>query len=185
MQEALLNALRSQRPRIRATWAALLRAEPVRTPLGNPDALLHLLDWTLDEIFRDLSTLSTRRRPVTAAPAWDFHERCPCGRNPLLAYFAAGEQAMREALILAQVGLPGLDPAERDASLHGLDLVLHAIARREIEAFCGVCQFRALPAPAMAPGPASANAQTSSQAPPAHATVCLSSVMSSDSSSAV
>jgi hypothetical protein len=142
MQETLVNALRSHRPQIRDSWAALLRAEPVNTPLGHPDALVHLLDWTLDEIFRDLATMSPRRRSARRPIDLDYRPECPCGRNPLLAYFAAGEQAMREALILAQAATAGLDPIERDASLEELNVVLHHIARREIEAFCGVCQYR-------------------------------------------
>jgi hypothetical protein len=113
--------------------------EPVATPLGHPDALAHLIDWTLDEVFRGLAALPGRRRPPRRAMEWP---ECGCGRNPLLAHFAAGEQALREALVLAQAALPGLDPVERDASMQDLDLVVHAIARREIEAFCGVCQYR-------------------------------------------
>ena len=59
-----------------------------------------------------------------------------------LAYFAAGEQALQEAMVLAQSGFSPLDPLERDASFSELNLALQHIARREIEAFCGVCQFR-------------------------------------------
>lgn len=141
MQEALVNALRARRPKIRSHWEALLRAEPVATPLGHPDALVHLLDWTLDEIFSSLANPLARHRSSGAHGAEDRHE-CPCGRNPLLAYFAAGEQAMREALILAQAASAPLDPAERDSSFQELNLALQHISRREIAAFCGVCQFR-------------------------------------------
>lgn len=49
---------------------------------------------------------------------------------------------MREALILIQAATPNLDPVERDASLEELNLLLEYISRREIEAFCGVCQHR-------------------------------------------
>jgi len=146
MQEALVNALRTRRPLIRAHWEALLRTEPIKSPLGNPDALVHLIDWTLDEIFAALTNPLSRYRSAGARhSATDRHD-CPCGRNPLLAYFAAGEQSLREALILSQVITTPLDPVERDASLNELNLVLQHISRREIEAFCGVCQFRQ-PAP--------------------------------------
>ena len=141
MQAELVHALRTQRPQIRARWAELLHAEPVTTPLANPDALIHLLDWSLEEVFRGLTTLASRRRAGRHESS-DYKPDCPCGRNPLLAYFAAGEQAMREALVLAQAASATLDPIERDASLHELDVVLQHIARREIEAFCGVCQHR-------------------------------------------
>lgn len=142
MQDTLVNSLRFKSPEIRERWEALLHAEPVNTPLGHPDALTHLIDWTLEEVFRGLIALSCRRRPSRRATAVESRPQCPCGRNPLLAYFAAGEQSVREALILVQAATPELDPLERDASMYELDLVLHQIARREIEAFCGVCQHR-------------------------------------------
>lgn len=142
MQETLVQSLRTRQPQIRARWEALLRAEPVNTPLAYPDSLVHLIDWTLDEIFRGLVILSTRRRSGKKPAGPDYRPDCPCGRNPLLTYFSAGEQAVREALVLAQAAATPLDPIERDASLEELNLVFQHIARREIEAFCGVCQHR-------------------------------------------
>lgn len=141
MQETLVNALRFRSPDIRERWAALLQVEPVTTPLAHPHALVHLIDWTLNEIFLSLLSPSSRRRFSRRLAAVTPGQSC-CGRNPLLAYFSAGEQAMREALILVQVATSSLDPVERDASLEELNLVLDRIGRREIEAFCGVCQHR-------------------------------------------
>ncbi len=142
MQEPLVSALRARRPKVREHWEALLRAEPINSPLGHPDALVHLIDWTLDEIFTALGNPLARHRAGGTRFAHEHRPECPCGRNPLLAYFAAGEQAMHEALILAQVDTAPLDPLERDASFDELNLVLQHISRREVEAFCGVCQFR-------------------------------------------
>jgi hypothetical protein len=142
MQETILGALRAQRPQIRSRWAALLRVEPVGTPLGHPDALVHLIDWTLDEVFTGLTnSLANHDRSRPRTPA-EHPVQCACGRNPLLTYFAAGEQATREGLVLAQASSPALNPVERDAALADLNFVLQQIARREIDAFCGVCQFR-------------------------------------------
>ena len=142
MRENLVNALRMRRPHVRARWEDLLRIERASSPLANPDALVHLLEWTLDEIFLALANpLSTRRHGRHPATA-DYRHECPCGRNPLLAYFAAGEQALREALVMAQASSPALEASERDSALEQLDVELHRIARREIEAFCGVCQYR-------------------------------------------
>lgn len=153
MQESLVSALRAQRTQVRARWEALLRVEPVGSPLGHPDALVHLIDWTLDEMFSNLTNPLSRLRPSRGRQPVDEVSECPCGRNPLLAYFAAGEQAVREALVLAQAAAASLDPIERDTSFQELDMVLHHIARREIEAFCGVCQFRTdRPRDASAPG---------------------------------
>lgn len=158
MQELLVTALRSRRPAIRSHWEALLRAEPVTTPLGNPDALIHLIEWTLDEIFVALGNPLARSRVGGTRFSHDERAYCPCGRNPLLTYFAAGEQAVREALILAQASSGPLDPLQRDASLYELDLVFQQISRREIEAFCGICQFRRPATSCEAAQPAGAHA---------------------------
>ena len=142
MHEPLVSALRSRRPSIRQHWETLLRTEPVMTPLANPDTLVHLIEWTLDEMFSALINPLARSRIGGTRFAPDERPACPCGRNPLLAYFAAGEQAMREGLILAQAASAPLDPLQRDASFEELNLILQQISRREIEAFCGICQFR-------------------------------------------
>lgn len=149
MQASLLRELRARRFSIRARWETLLRAEPVATPLGNPDALVHLIDPTLEELFAALEGAPATPAPDAPAPACSREAGCHCGRNPLLAFFAAAEQALREGLILAQASSAPINPTERDRSLYELDVTLDHVARREIEAFCGLCQFRnlALPAP--------------------------------------
>lgn len=139
MQSDLLSALRARHLEIRSRWAELLRVEPVNTPLAHPEALAHLIDWTLEEIFHDLATAASRRH---AGSSDERRVECPCGRNPLLAYFSSAGQVLQEALILLQASMPGLDPLERDAALAELKLVLRSVANREIEAFCGVCQHR-------------------------------------------
>lgn len=142
MQDDFIRALRGRRAEIRTRWEALLRIERVNTPLANPDALVFMIDWTCDEIFAALRHAQAHKRQAHAAEARTRGE-CPCGRNPLLIYFAAGEQAMEEALILEQASRPGLEPAERDAEFDELQLTLREIGRREIESFCAVCQYRA------------------------------------------
>ncbi|MEO6995714.1 MAG: hypothetical protein ABI273_19065 [Lacunisphaera sp.] len=137
METAVIRALEVQRPAIRLQWESLLRLEPVSSPLAQPDLLVRLLDQTLDEIFVLLRAWSSRRHPTrTPAPG------CPCGRNPLLAYYTAGQQALREALVMIQAGTPALMVADRDDAFICLDQVFQHIARREIEAFCALCQFR-------------------------------------------
>jgi len=150
MHAELVAALRARRPQTRSLWEAVLRTERANTPLANPDALVHLFDWTLDEIFHALQAPPMRRKLARAPTCPDYRADCPCGRNPLLAYFAAGEQAMQEALVLAQVATPGLDAHERDTSLVELNLVLAHIAQREIRSFCSVCQFRETSLPTVA-----------------------------------
>lgn len=141
MQDTLVNALRFRSPQIRERWSALLHAEPVTTPLANPNALVHLIDWTLEELFGNLKNPALRRRLARRVTAFTHTQEC-CRKNPLIGYFGAGKQAMHEALILIQAATPNLDPVERDASLDELNLALEHISRREIETFCGVCQYR-------------------------------------------
>src|SRR4051812_40968829 len=114
MQSELLSALRARHFEIRSRWAELLRVEPVHTPLGHPEALAHLIDWTLEDIFRALSTGGPRRRLAESHASTPNRSLCPCGRNPLLSYFDAADQSLREALINVQANSPALDPIERD-----------------------------------------------------------------------
>jgi hypothetical protein len=136
VETGVLQALIAHRHRIRANWETFLRLERPSSPLANPDALVHLLDRTLDEIFTDLALWSARAHPRAYEP------RCPCGRNPWLTYLDAGRQALREALVEVQAALPDLLAPSRDESMACLDQVLDHLARREIEAFCALCQFR-------------------------------------------
>lgn len=146
MDERMLHALESQRPAIHGRWEALLRVEPVNTPLGQPEALKHMIDYTLNTLFSGLHAALARRRGAKVHPSSCSAERshCPCGRNPLLAYFVAGEQALLETLIHVQAGLP--DCAEsRATAVMELKQVLASVAHREIETFCAVCQYREHP----------------------------------------
>lgn len=142
MQDELVRALRARRAEIHARWEALLRIEKVNTPLANPDALVFMIDWTLDECFATLRPPLARRHNSHSANGSLPKPDCPCGRNPLLAYFAAGEQAIEEALILEQARATAIDPIARDDAFAEVKRTVREIARREIEAFCSVCQFR-------------------------------------------
>jgi hypothetical protein len=137
VETEILSDLQALRGEIRAHWETLLRLERATSPLAQPDTLVHLLETTLNEIFRDLENWSPRRHSTPAvAPL------CPCGRNPLLAYFAAGRQALRDALVRTQSAKPTPDPRKRDLALACVDQVFNQISCREIALFCSVCQFR-------------------------------------------
>ena len=140
METVILQALEAHRPCIRSNWENLLRIERINSPLANPDTLVHLLDTTLNEVFATLRTWSARRLHTRGG-----EPLCPCGRNPLLAYFTAGRQALREGLVLAQVLAPGLTAPQRDEALACLEQVFGHIAQREIQSFCAICQFRTAP----------------------------------------
>lgn len=141
----MLHALEAQRPDIHRRWETLLRVEPVNTPLGQPEALKHMVNYTLDTLFGALHTPQARRRLMRSnASCAAERSLCPCGRNPLLAYFVAGEQALLETLILVQASLP--ESAENRATdVQELKQTLAHVAHREIETFCAVCQFRDQP----------------------------------------
>ncbi len=139
MQEAFIRTLRARRAQIRARWETFLRIEKVNTPLANPDTLVYLFDQTLNEVFTALQETHAPRHPTPSAG--------PCDKNPLGAYFVAGEQALLEALILAQAGAPHLDPRERDADVAHLRHVMHKIARRDIASLEGVFQSKKAASP--------------------------------------
>lgn len=132
--------MQARRLPILERWEALLRIERANTPLANPDLLVHLFDGTLSEIFAALRS-SDKPAGSPAHPAAVRTADCPCGRNPLIAYFAAGEQALLEGLVMAQVEGCTLDPVQRDLAVADLLRALRTIAHREISAFCAVCQY--------------------------------------------
>ena len=138
MDERMLDALTTQRPDIHRRWETLLRVEPVNSPLGDPESLKHMIDYTLDTLFAALKTQKPHRSHSSCAAK---RALCKCGRNPLLAYFIAGEQALLETLILAQTTRP--DSSEnRAAEALELKESLAYVAHREIETFCALCQIR-------------------------------------------
>lgn len=141
MHDGFLRALQTQRPDLRQRWEALLRAERVSSPMAHPDTLVHLMDWTLDRLLDELRQPQFRRH-VDNGAARSIGIGCVCGKNPLLTYFTTAEQAIIEMLFIDEEELAGVSGLERRASLADLKAALHAIARREIDSFCAVCQSR-------------------------------------------
>lgn len=145
MHESILDAFREMRPILRKRWEFLLRAEPVRSPLATPEALVYLMDWTLDQLYHALrgANNARRRSKRRTGEMNDVHfGGCECGLNPLLPYFASGERAVVDGLLLPHSPLPPMTPGERDACAMEVRLAMQAIARREIETFCAMCQRR-------------------------------------------
>ena len=145
MQTEILTALAAHRAEVRVQWYRLLLLEPVSSPLAQPDTLVHLMASTLAEFFAAVPVWVPD--PAAGAAAGSAVPACPCGRNPYLAYFATGRQALREALVVAQAATAGLTAAARDASLLCVEQVFGAIARREIALFCSLCRLRMLAHP--------------------------------------
>lgn len=123
-------------PAIKKEWADLLKGEPTITPLGRPDTLVFLMDATLAQLFDGLESKSShphwlkRCNPVVGP----VHNYCACGLNPLLKYFTTGELALRAAAG-ARLGAEIEEVLER----------FRALAQREIETLCSVCQHKGVP----------------------------------------
>jgi len=146
MEPALVQSLQARRPHIRARWQELLRAAPANSPLANPDLLDHLLEPTLNDVLGLLGTPPAKAVVARAHDSEPIRTVCGCGRNPLLDYFAAGEQALIEALVAAQAGPAAPNFATRNTAVAELYLAVRTIAQLEVEAFCSLCQHRPTPA---------------------------------------
>jgi len=141
MHDTILRTLQALRPTILERWETLLRAEPVTSPLANPDSLVYLMNWSLDRFFHELRGSLSRRRMTdrgNSKPPCEekIGDSCACRMNPLLAYFITAE------LAIVQTALPSLQPREREIVLSSIRLALQVVAKREIDTFCAVCQRR-------------------------------------------
>lgn len=129
VDENVISTLAGLRPLIKRHWEALLRAEPVVSPLSNPDSLIYLMDETLDQLAAALRSRSMkawlRHNQPLVAP---LRDSCLCGLNPLLAYYITGRVA------LCAAAEEELGPAFADVLLY-----YHCLAQKDIEALCGVC----------------------------------------------
>jgi hypothetical protein len=132
MHSRLAVLLHAQRTPLKVEWRRRLRIEPTSTPLANPDTLVYLMDETLIQ----LESL-VRARP---APRWlrlrkthlgPLRSLCPCGLNPLLAYFSTGVEAL-DAVLSTDGYLTGEE-------ISTLCQGWHFLAQSEIEALCEGC----------------------------------------------
>lgn len=138
MEPTLVQALQAQQSAIRGRWETLLRAEPARSALADPDILVRLFEVTLGDLFTRLQARPVPRPAPDGAIYSRIRAGCGCGRNPLVTYFLTGEQALLETL----AALDGTGAAAGTAAAE-LHFVLRQIARQEVESFCSLCQHRA------------------------------------------
>jgi len=129
MNQRCLRALQARRPTLHDHWVERLRAAPVRSPLGHPDTLVHLMDQTLDQIFRDLHHPSARKRQPGLPD--DF---CRCGHNPLVMYFTTAILAFQTTL-----GQCADDAPVSHEDADEVKRTINRIARREIMTLCALC----------------------------------------------
>lgn len=144
MNADLIRKLKAMRPQIRARWEALLRIERLHTALANPDTLVFMFDLTLDSVLAALPG-----HPVRSAGP---RPTCRFANNPMRVYFTALEQALLEALILAQASQVKPESvthaaivAERIAATTELSATVRRVARSEIKTLDQICQPRARP----------------------------------------
>lgn len=130
MNERSLRLLLAHRATLHSQWAARLRATPFTSPLGHPDTLVHLMDRTLDQVFEALQHPAPRRRQPTRP-----RDYCPCGQNPLVAYFDTAFLAFETTLARCA----DETPITRD-DVDDVKRVLTRIARNDILTFCGLCR---------------------------------------------
>lgn len=141
MEESLVQLLRTKCADIRSRWSDLLHVERALSPLAHPDMLVYLLDETLEKIFTGLSSAAGQKNPapLAPAPAWP---RCDCGLNPYIRFYAAGELALLEALVISQAEIHVRDATARDLAVLELYEVVRRFARNDVELFCSLCQLR-------------------------------------------
>ncbi len=141
MHTELLESLKAHRPNLRTRWEHKLRALPPSSAMAEPDALVHLMEWTLENFFVELTHKA--RRQQRHQPA----EPCPCGMNPLIAYFVTAEDALLEIIFTEEKPWLALNPDNREAELAWIRSALQRVATREIGAFCAVCRHHKEPHP--------------------------------------
>jgi hypothetical protein len=151
VKKAYLEALDGHRAEIRRKWEILLRAAPATTPLGNPDTLVYLMDESIQQLFSLFHRKSTQQWPSRHPPAARIiGTSCHCRLNPLINYFIAGQAALAFVAQAVPYSQHHLDDAAATLCVDELLLTFRLFARREIQAFCEVCQYS--PANARAAG---------------------------------
>jgi hypothetical protein len=146
MQHCFVAELNGRRHALRGAWERKLRAEPVTSPLANPDTLVLLMDRTLDELFAalrrrcELAAAATSAGEAVALPRSGPRGGCLCGLNPLLAYFRVGAAVISSICLRADFRRAMPDEAELQRCLAEAMAQWQSIAQREIRAFCNLCQ---------------------------------------------
>jgi hypothetical protein len=144
MYSRLVVLLQAQRTRLKAEWCRRLRIEPVSTPLANPDTLVYLMDETLVQLESLVSArFASRWLSLRKTHLEPLRSLCPCGLNPLLAYFSSGVEALE--VVLSTDGY--LTKEEKSM----LCQAWHFLAQSEIEALCEGCCRVCAPALSFSP----------------------------------
>jgi len=137
MHRSFVAELAARRPALKHAWERKLRAEPITSPLANPDTLVLLMDHTLDDLLAALAPLVLGSG---AGHGRGLRAGCLCGLNPLLAYFRVGATVLATVSGQAAARCPELDAADFAACQQEAQAEFQALAQSEIRAFCAMCQ---------------------------------------------
>lgn len=139
MDRRYVAGLVLRRDAFRRAWTLALSAAPVTGPLARPEALQLSFDETLHNFFTRLQRRAREQPPgFAAAHSNGARGGCLCGLNPWLAYYRAGASAL--ASITREEVDPALTVPEFLASQNEALVLWQRLARREVQAFCDLCQ---------------------------------------------
>ena len=140
MLAAFAEEMRERRTTIKDAWERRLRRESVTSPLANPDTLVMMMDSTLEEFFDAVERDSRQTAPHERHHRARESTGCLCGLNPLLAYFRTLGATIC-AIAASSKGPCGNGGIDQKFQCLGRAMdILREIARRDIAAFCAVCQ---------------------------------------------
>jgi len=139
MLPVFADELQERRPAIKDAWERRLRRESVTSPLANPDTLVMMMERTLDELFATLASSHLHGHEHRTRSTRD-RTGCLCGLNPLLAYFRTLASTLCALGATDGKSFGVLSPDSVAQCLEFTLETLREIARRDIAAFCSVCQ---------------------------------------------
>lgn len=128
MSQPLADHVASRWDAIVADWSRRLHSEQPNSALARPEILAFRMDDTLRQLDALLRAEEVNGWPDRAPPPLlALRGKCRCGMNPLLGYYACGDEALRLAA-------PAPLPDHRR-----LQQAWYLLARREIQSLCSVC----------------------------------------------
>ena len=162
MNAGVVRQMESQKPAIKARWAALLRASPrpppVAAALVTPEMLVFMIEDSLVRLRGRLESSSVHtgmRDDLNAFTA--IRDGSQCGLHLLLSYYLAGARALRE-------NLAGAADAEKEAVLESF----HSLAGEEMATLCQGCRRVGESTCGLAPGFTLPSRPAKPEAPPAN-----------------
>ena len=106
-------------------------------PLANPAALAFWIPKAIERLLEySLAPAAAQLKQAATIARRD----CGCGHNPYTAFYRAGEQALLEAVIIAQTETHVT--ADRAVDVASVYAAMMRLGARDIDGFCRVCIYR-------------------------------------------